>query len=190
MSASARSRIELIASGAPVLPAPASAQPIGKATAMFDYLTLARHLVGAARRAAHRLRHHGRLRSRRRHAASLRRPHRCAAPRDAQHDRTGLGGQSGLVHPRRRRHFRRLAAALCRVLLRLLSRHVAGACSAHPAAGRHQVPQQEGSARLARDLGLAVLRFGLRAGADLRRRLRQSSAGRSLSFRPDAAHDL
>ena len=37
------------------------------------------------------------------------------APRRAQHHRPGLGRQPGLVHPRRRRDLRRLAAALCGV---------------------------------------------------------------------------
>ena len=54
----------------------------------------------------------------------------------------------------------------------------------------HRLSRQEGDARLARDLGLAVLRLGLCPCADLRRRLRQSSAGRSLPFRSDAARDL
>ncbi len=166
------------------------AEPIGKAKAMFDYMTLRLIwwallgvlLVGFAVMDG--------FDHRRRHAASLRRAQRRAAARDAEHDRTGLGGQSGLVHSRRRRRLRRLAAALCGVLLRLLSRDAACPHRLHPAAGRHHLSRQEGSARLARDLGLAVLRFGICPCADLRRRLRQSSAGRSLSFRSDAARDL
>ena len=59
----------------------------------------------------------------------------------------GLGRQPGLAHPRRRRDLRRLAAALCRRVLRLLSRDVAGAGGADPAAGRLQVPQQAAKAR-------------------------------------------
>ena len=43
--------------------------------------------------------------------------------------------------------------ALCRQLLRLLSRHVPGAAGADPAAGGLQVPQQAGEPRLAHDAG-------------------------------------
>ena len=55
-------------------------------------------LVG---RAADRLRHHGRPRHGRRHAAALRRPQRPGAPRRHQHRRPALGRQPGLVHHRR-----------------------------------------------------------------------------------------
>ena len=47
--------------------------------------------------------------------AALRRAHRHRAPRGHQHRRPGVGRQPGLVHPRRRRDLRRLAAALCGV---------------------------------------------------------------------------
>ena len=101
------------------------------------------HLVGDSRRPAHRLRRHGRLRL---GVAML---HPFVARNDTQrrvmpeHDRSGLGRQPGLVHSRRRRHLRGLAAALCGVLLRLLSCDVAGADRPHPAAGGDHLPRQE-----------------------------------------------
>ena len=54
----------------------------------------------------------------RRRDLSLPRPHRRGAPRVARVDRAGLGRQPGLVHPRRWRGVRRLAAAVRGILLR------------------------------------------------------------------------
>ncbi len=56
-----------------------------------------------------------------------------------QHHRPGVGRQSGVADPRRRRHLRRLAAALCRVLIGLLPRHVRHSGGADPAARGLQV---------------------------------------------------
>ena len=151
---------------------------------------LARHLVAADRRAAHRLRDHGRFRSRCRNPAALRRPHRWRAPHRHQLGRTGLGGQSGVAHPRRGRHFRRVADGLCRGLLRLLSRHVRRALRPHPASCGLQVPEQTTGAALAGRVGLAALRRRLRTGTDLRRGRRQRAPGCALRIRRYAAHDL
>ena len=108
---------------------------------MLDYEILRLIWWAAARRAADRLRRHGRLRPRRRRCCC-----RSSARRDAerrvvdQHHRPGLGRQPGVAHPRRRRDLRRLAAALRRRLLRLLPRDVSGAGRADPAPGRLRVP--------------------------------------------------
>ena len=53
-----------------------------------------------------------RLRPGHRHAAALRRTHRYRAPHRHQHHRPHLGKQPGLADPGRRRHLRRLAAAV------------------------------------------------------------------------------
>ena len=112
-------------------------------------------LVAVPRRAADRLRHHGRLRPRRRDAAAVRRPHRHRAARRHQHHRPGLGRQPGLADPRRRRDLRGLAADLRGVVLRLLHRHVPGAGDPDPAAGRLQVPQQDRRTRAGARSGTA-----------------------------------
>ena len=53
-------------------------------------------------------------------ATAIRRPHRRRAPRRDQHHRPDLGRQPGVVHYRRRRHLRRLAAGLRGGVLGLL----------------------------------------------------------------------
>ena len=73
-------------------------------------------------------------------------------------DRARLGRQPGLADPRRRRGVRRVAAALCRVVLRLLPRDVAGAARADPAAGRLHLPQQARGSALAQCVGLGAVR--------------------------------
>ena len=89
------------------------------------------HLVGARRHFTDRLCDSRRLRPRRRDAASFRRAQRYGAAGDDERDRPGLGRQSGLVRARRRRGLRRLAGALFRLLLRLLSRDDAGVDRLH-----------------------------------------------------------
>jgi len=99
---------------------------------------------------------------------------------DAEYDRSGMGGQSGLVPPRRRRGVRRLSAALCGVLFRILSRNAAFAAGANPATCRDRLSRQGGGARLAHGLGLAVFPVGPHAGFAVWRRFRQSFAWRAL----------
>ena len=155
-----------------------------------DYEILRLDLVAVPRRAADRLRHHGRLRPRRRHAAALRGEDRHRAPHRHQHHRPGLGRQSGLVHPRRRRDLRGVSADLCGVLLRLLHRHVPRARVADPAAGRLRIPQQGQGSALARLLGLRAVRRRAGAVAGVRRRLRQCAAGRAVPHRQRSARVL
>ena len=73
----------------------------------------------------------------------------------------GLGGQSGLADPRRRRDLRGMAATLRGRLFRLLSRDVPGAVRADPAAGRVQVPVEAHRSDLAGGVGLALFVGGL-----------------------------
>ena len=87
-------------------------------------------------------------------------PRRRRTPRPARNDRADLGRQPGLAHPRRRRRVRRVAAALCGGVLRLLLRHAAGAARPDPAPGRLQLPQQGGRSALAQHLGLGPDRLG------------------------------
>ena len=108
-----------------------------------DYETAPAHLVAVSRRAADRLCHHGRLRSRRGDAAAVRGAHGYRTARHYQYDRSILGRQSGLADSRRRRGVRGLASGLRGVVFRLLHRHVSGAGDAHPAAGRFRLPQQD-----------------------------------------------
>ena len=145
---------------------------------------LAPYLVGAARHPAHRLRRHGRLRSRHRGAAALRRADRHRAPHRHQHGRPGLGRQSGLVHPWRRGDLRGLAGALCRELFRLLSGDVPGAArrsscgrSGSSSAARSKAPRWRGI------LGLGAVRGRRGAVAGVRRRVRQSVQGRAVHLR-------
>ena len=141
------------------------------------------HLVAARRRAARRLRHHGRARHGRRHAAALRRAQRHRTARHHQHRRSALGRQPGVVHHRRRRHLRRLAARLCNRVLGLLLGDARRALGALLPAGRLRLPQQDPRRALAFDVGLGPVRRRRRAAADLRRRLRQPAAGRALPLR-------
>ena len=69
-------------------------------------------------------------------------PHRRGAPRAARIHRAGVGRQPGVVHSRRRRGIRRVAAAVCGLLLRPVSGDVSGAGRVHSAAGGLHLPQQ------------------------------------------------
>ena len=65
-----------------------------------------------------------------------------------------MGGQSGLVHHRRRRNICCVAHALCREFLRALPRHVSGLGHADRKAGRLQISQQDRGTPVAQHLGL------------------------------------
>ena len=105
------------------------------------------------------------------------------APRHHQHRRPALGRQPGLVHHRRRRHLRRLAAGLRHGVLRLLLGDAGGAVGAVLPPGRLRLPQQDRRSALAQHLGLGPVRRRRGAAADLRRRLRQPAAGRAVPLR-------
>jgi hypothetical protein len=108
---------------------------------------------------------------------------RRGAPRRHQHRRPALGRQPGVVHHRRRRHLRRLAAGLCDRLLGLLLGDAGGAVGAVLPSGGLRLPQQDPQRHLAQHLGLGAVHRRGGAAADLRCRLRQPAAGRALPLR-------
>ena len=112
------------------------------------------------------------------------------APGDHQHRRPALGRQPGLVHHRRRRHLRGLAAGLRHGVLRLLLGDARRAVGAVLPPGRFRLPQQDREPDLAQHLGLGTLRRRRRAADDLRRGLWQPAAGRALPFRRKPGLDL
>jgi hypothetical protein len=101
-----------------------------------------------------------------------------------------LGRQPSVVHPRRRRDLRRLAAALRGQLLGLLPCDVRGPGGLHRAARGVQVPLQAGLARLAVGLGLGAVCRWRGARADLRRGGRQRAAGRAVHLTDTTLPDV
>ena len=156
---------------------------------LFDYATLKLIWWADRRPAARRLRHPRRLRPRRGHAAAVRRAQRRRAARRAERRRADVGGQPGVVHHGGRRDLRRVAARLRHRLLRLLRRADPDAVRAVPPAGRLRLPQQGRRSALAQRVGLGAVRRRHRAGARLRRRVRQParSACRSISTATSAS---
>ena len=113
------------------------------------------------------------------------------APRAARNGRAGLGRQPGLVHPRRRRGVRRVAAALCRVVLRLLFRDPARAARASSCGRSASAFATRSTIRAGATCGTGSLIVSRhRAAADLRRRVRQPVSRRAVPLRRHAAHDL
>ena len=151
---------------------------------VFDYATLKVIWWAARRRAARRLRDPRRLRSRHRHAAAVRRPHRrraarrCSIPsgRRGKATRCGSSPPAARRSPRGRSSTRRRSPGFYVALILVAVR-------ALPAPGRLRLPQQGRRSALAQRLGLGHLRRRLRARARVRRRVRQPAARRAVSFR-------
>ena len=142
------------------------------------------------RRAARRLRRHGRPRHGRRLAPAVPRQGRQRAPRDDQLRRSALGRQPGLAHHRRRRHVRRLADDVRYGVLRLLLGDARPADGPHLPSRRLRLPLQGGRHEVAHDVGLAPVPRLRHPAGDLRRCLRQPAAGRSVPHRRNDASDL
>ena len=77
----------------------------------------------------------------------------------------------------------RMAAGVCRVVLRHVRCDAAGAVRAVFPTGRFRLSKQGHRSALAQRMGLGAVRRRRGAGAGVRRRLRQSAAGRALPFR-------